>query len=114
MGRYVPLLKIDCTLSVVNERGMELIVGIAQHTYKSTLPTRLPTRNILTTTTIRRSLSTINQLESIRDSEEGSTGKRGSLEPKSRKTGQSQHPLQEVSKGILMIDTGELAYETID
>ena len=98
-GKVCPFLKTDCTLSVVNERGMELIKGIAQHTYKPTLPTRLPTRNILTTTTIRRSLSTIDQLESIRDSKEGSTGKRGSLEPKSRKTGRSLHPLHEVSKG---------------
>jgi hypothetical protein len=39
---------------------MELIAGIAEHTYKPTLPTRFPTGDILTTPTIRRSLSAIN------------------------------------------------------
>jgi hypothetical protein len=92
--------------NVYIESGLR--AGIAEHTYKPTLPTRFPTRNILTTSTIRRSLSTINQLELVRDSKEGSTGKRGCLEFKSSKTGMSP------SSSGLMIDTRELAYETID
>jgi hypothetical protein len=70
-------------------RRMELIEGIAEYTYKPALPTRLPTRNISTTPTIRRSLSAFNLIESIRDSEEGSTGKRGCPEFTSSKTGES-------------------------
>ena len=85
-----------------------LIAGVTEYTYKSTLPTGLPTGNILTTPTIRRSVSTTHQLELVRDSKEGSTGKRGCPKSKSSKTSMSPP-----SSGLI-VDTGELAYETID
>ena len=76
-----------------DDRGrIGLIVGITEYTYKPTLPTRLPTRNIFTAPTIRCSLSAINIIESVRDSKEGSTGKGGSVEFKSSKTSQSPPP----------------------
>jgi hypothetical protein len=81
------------SFSIVSDRHTyfesELIAGVTEYAYKPTLPTRFPTRNILTTPTIRCSLSAFNLIESIRDSKEGSTGKRRSLEFKSSKTGES-------------------------
>jgi hypothetical protein len=100
------------SFSLTSEGNMavepRLIAGVTEYTYKPTLPTRLPTRNISTTPTIRCSLSTPHIIESIRDSKEGSTGERGCLEFKSSKTGMSPP-----SSGLI-VDTGELAYETID
>jgi hypothetical protein len=81
------------SFSLTSEGNMavepRLIAGITEYTYKPTLPTGLPTGNILTSPTIRRSLSAFNLIESIRDSEEGSTGKRGCPESTSSKTGES-------------------------
>lgn len=85
-GKVCPLASHQSRLRR-EDRWIGLIVGITEYTYKPTIPTRLPTRDILTTPTIRCSLSAINIIESIRDSKEGSTRKRGCIEFKSSKTG---------------------------
>jgi hypothetical protein len=99
---------MECNSRREDRGRVGLIVGLTEYTDKPPLPTRFPTGNILTTPTIRRSLSAFNLIESIRDSEEGSTGKRGCLEFQSSKAGMSPP-----SSGLI-VDTGELAYETID
>ena len=86
-GKVCPLAPDQYIFRGEDRGSIRLIVGITEYTYKPTLPTRLPTRNILTAPTIRCSLSTINIIESIRDSKESSTGERGCLEFASSKTG---------------------------
>jgi len=112
-GKVCPFAPDHYRLRREDRGRFGLIVGITEYTYKPTLPTRLPTRNILTTPTIGCSLSTFDLIEFIRDSKEGSTGKRGCVEFKSRQAGESP-PIPSMDDNGLMVDPGELAYETID